>query len=55
MSALSNPATRQLWVRIVRISIALAIMRAGRALYALAEQLLPEDLRRGRDKRESKN
>jgi hypothetical protein len=52
MSALSNPAARQLWVRIVRISIALAIMRVGGALYALADRLLPEDFRLGRADRD---
>jgi hypothetical protein len=46
MSALSNPATRQLWVRIARVSLALFAMRGARALGELAERLLPADLRR---------
>jgi hypothetical protein len=46
MSALSNPATRQLWVRIARVWLALWAMRGARALGELAERLFPEDLKR---------
>jgi hypothetical protein len=46
MSALSNPATRQLWARIVRVWLALWALRGARALGELAERLLPADLRR---------
>jgi hypothetical protein len=41
-----NAATRQLWVRIWRVALALWAMRGAHALDALAERLLPADLRR---------
>lgn len=46
MSAPDHTATRRLWVRIVRVGLALWVMRVAHALDALAERLLPEDLQR---------
>jgi hypothetical protein len=44
MSA-SAAARTHLWARIVRVGLALWAMRGAVALDALAERLLPEDLR----------
>jgi hypothetical protein len=54
LSAMTPPAAAKarLWVRIVRIQLALWIMRAAQALDRLADLLLPEDFRRGREDRD---
>ncbi|MFA6204689.1 MAG: hypothetical protein WC689_00595 [Methylocystis sp.] len=57
MTSPANTKAR-LWARIARIQLALWAMRGAQALDALADRLLPEDFRRGRDdhgSRESKN
>lgn len=46
MSVPGHTATRRLWVRIVRVGMALWAMRGAHALDALAERLLPENLQR---------
>lgn len=52
MIAPTSAANRRLWARIWRIQLALWAMRSARALDALAERLLPEDFRRGREDRD---
>ena len=47
MSVLASAAALQLWLRIWRVGLALSAMRGAHALGALAERLLPEDLRQG--------
>ncbi len=51
MSPLTNAKAR-LWARIARIQLALWAMRGAQALDALADRLLPEDFRRGREGRD---
>ncbi len=55
MIAPANATKLWLSARLLRIGLALLAMRGAHALDALAERLLPEDLRRGHDKRESEN
>ncbi len=52
MSAPAYTEAHRLWIRIIRIQLALWAMRGAQALDALAEWLLPEDFRRGREDRD---
>jgi hypothetical protein len=45
MTAPANAAKLRILARIVRVGLALWVMRGAAALDALAERLLPEDLR----------
>jgi len=49
MTSPANTEAHRLWVRIVRIQLALWAMRGAQALDALANHLLPEDFRLGRE------